>query len=81
MKLFGIGKSVVAVSHPRQVYFRRVIRHRGSGSIMRLGRIVPLSPRGLRAYYSDSRGHFTAVDRDGVTKIVGQTHDRVLLGN
>lgn len=81
MKLFGIGKSVTAVAHPRAIYFRRVIRHRRTGETMRLGRIVPLSPSGMRGYYSDRHGRMVAVDRSGVTKIVGQTHDRVLLGN
>lgn len=36
------------------------------GAPMRLTRLAPLHPRGVRGYYACRRGHVRPIDRDGV---------------
>ncbi len=56
---------------------RQTITCRLCGRPMRLQRIVPLFPSGVRGYYSDFCGHTAAIQRDGVTRTLRSTAQHV----
>ncbi len=58
---------------------RQTITCRVCGQSMRLQRIVPLFPSGVRGYYSDFHGHTAAIQRDGVTRTLRTTSQHVYL--
>lgn len=70
--------TAVSTRPPGRAYFRRSIRAR-NGERLNLQRIVPLSGGGMRAYYFGPRSGIRAVDRNRVTRVVKNTHDRVWL--
>ena len=70
--------TAVSSPPPGSAYFRRRIRAR-NGELLTLQRLVPLSGGGIRAYYFGRRSGIRGVDRDGVTRVVRQSRDRIWL--
>lgn len=77
-KLLQLATGTVLVPPPK-VYLNKVVRCRKCGQEGRLTRLVRLSPSGMRGYYQCHKGHLWPIDRDGVTRQTGQSHDRIFL--
>lgn len=65
------------VHHSDTASLRKVLRCRICGGTLRLARFVPLTPSGIRGYYSDVRGHIVAIDRSHVTRSVGSDSRKI----
>ncbi len=61
----------------RSASLPKTITCRKCGRPMSFVRYVPLSPSGIRGYYSDNVGHVVALDRHGVRQMVGSNHRRL----
>jgi hypothetical protein len=69
----------VSPESPGIAYLRKSLRCRRTGcpEYLALSRFVLAHPAGVRGFYVDKRGHDISIDRDNVTRFVGDIRGRV----
>ena len=77
-KLLKLATGTTLVNpSPDGTYLRKTLVCRKHGTLLEFKRFTKLYPHGIRGYYVCEEGHIVTLQRDGVTRMMHQTVDRI----